>query len=386
MEENRTSQDRGFEQGPIRPPSEAYSLLLRLTRNCPWNHCTFCPVYKSKKFSFRPVDHIIRDIDLIHTYIQGIKATDLPGNSISQEQISNLFNRFEQKDRLAFNAAMNWYAAGMESIFLQDANSLIIKPENLIRILEHIRERFPFAKRITSYARSHTIVRINDRDLEKMARAGLNRIHIGMESGSDRVLARINKGVDKDTHIRAGIKVKQAGMELSEYVMPGLGGIDFSIEHALETASALNHINPEFIRLRTVALIPGTQLSDEAAQKIFEKPTDTMIAKEIRVFLESLNGIDSYIKSDHILNLFETIEGRLPWDKDRMIKVIDDFFDLNPEDQVFYQIGRRLGLFRSLGDMANNTHMDQVRMACEYYGVTPDNVDRVIDELMERFV
>ncbi len=386
MEENRTSPDRGFEQGPIRPPSEAYSLLLRLTRNCPWNHCTFCPVYKSKKFSFRPVDHVIRDIDLIHTYIQGIKATGLPGNVISQEQIANLFNRFEQKDRLAFNAAMNWYAAGMESIFLQDANSLIIKPENLIRILEHIRERFPFAKRITSYARSHTIVRIKDGDLEKMARAGLNRIHIGMESGSDRVLARINKGVDKETHIRAGVKVKQAGMELSEYVMPGLGGIDFSIEHALETASALNHINPEFIRLRTIALIPGTQLSDEAAQKIFEKPTDAMIAKEIRVFLESLNGIDSYIKSDHILNLFETIEGRLPWDKDRMIKVIDDFFGLSPEDQVFYQIGRRLGLFRSPDDMAGHTHMDQVRMACEYYGVTPDNVDRVIDELMERFV
>ncbi|WP_022664338.1 radical SAM protein [Desulfospira joergensenii] len=386
MDKKKKEEYRGFEQGPIRPPSEAYSLLLRLTRNCPWNRCSFCRVYTNKKFSLRPVEHIIMDIDLIHTYIQGISQKFKPGQLPDHNGISDLFNSFETKDRVAFNAAMNWYASGMKSIFLQDANSLILKPTDLIYILEHIRNCFPTAGRITSYARSHTIVRIKDENLELMARAGLNRIHVGMESGSDRVLKRVNKGVDKQTHIKAGLKVKRAGMELSEYVMPGLGGIELSIEHALETASALNSINPDFIRLRTLAVTNGTKLAEEARRGIFEKPTDVMMAKEIRVFLESLNGIDSYIKSDHILNLFETIEGRLPEDKDKMIRVIDRFFDLDPEEQALYQVGRRMGFFRGPEDMEGSPHMDQVKMACRHYGVTPDNVDLVIDELMKRFV
>ncbi len=386
MTNKKKDEYKGFEQGPIRPPSEAYSLLLRLTRNCPWNRCTFCRVYTNRTFSLRSVDNIIRDIDLIHTYIKGISREFTPGGILDQGRISDLFNSFEAKDRVAFNAAMNWYASGMESIFLQDANSLILKPEDLIRILEHIRSCFPKACRITSYARSHTIVRIKDKDLARMAQAGLNRIHVGMESGSDLVLKRINKGVDKKTHIKAGLKVKKAGMELSEYVMPGLGGIDLSVEHALETASALNSINPEFIRLRTLAVTPGTRLADQAGQGLFEKPTDAMMAKEIRMFLESLNGIDSYVKSDHILNLFETIQGKLPQDKDKMIQVIDQFFELSPEDQVLYQVGRRMGFFRGPEDMAQSPHMDQVKMACAHYGVTFDNVDQVIDQLMKRFV
>ena len=386
MDKKKKEEYMGFEQGPIRPPSEASSLLLRLTRNCPWNRCSFCRVYTNRKFSLRPVEHIIRDIDLIHTYIQGIARELTPGKILDHNRIPDLFNSFETRDRVAFNAAMNWYASGMESIFLQDANSLILKPRDLIYILEHIRSCFPQARRITSYARSHTLVRIKDEDLEQMAQAGLNRIHVGMESGSDRVLQLVNKGVTQQTHIKAGLKVKRAGMELSEYIMPGLGGIELSIEHALETASALNSIDPDFIRLRTLAVTDGTRLAQEAQQGLFEKPTDTMMAKEIRTFLESLNGIHSYVKSDHILNLFETIEGKLPRDKEKMIRVIDRFFELDPEEQTLYQVGRRLGFFRGPEDMKNSPHMDQVKMACRHYGVTPDNVDLVIGELMKRFV
>jgi len=151
----------------------------------------------------------------------------------------------------------------MHAIFLQDANSLIVKPDQLIRILRHLRSRFPWVDRITSYARSHTIARISDGNLRQMREAGLNRIHIGLESGSDAVLDRVRKGVDKRTQIKAGQKVKKAGMELSEYVMPGLGGKALSRDHALETADALNRINPDFIRLRTLALPGGIPLADE---------------------------------------------------------------------------------------------------------------------------
>lgn len=377
---------KGFEQGPIRPPSEAYSLLLRVTRNCPWNKCTFCRIYKKKKFSLRPVEHIKKDIDLLHTYIEGMTRVIKQGYPPDHEVINTLFNSFKKKDRIAFNAAMNWYNSGMRSIFLQDANSLIMPAAELVEVLAHIKKCFPDVERITSYARSHTIARIKDEELKRLADEGLNRIHIGLESGSDHVLKYVRKGTDKETHIKAGLKVKEAGMQLSEYYMPGLGGIDYSIDHALESASALNSINPDFIRIRTLAVSKGTPLAEETKIGLFEKPTDVMMAQELRLFLETLEGIDSYIKSDHILNLFETINGKLPEDKDKLIGIVDSFFALDQEDQILYQVGRRMGFFKGPEEMAESPHLESVRQACEMYEVTPDNVDDVIDQLMNRFV
>ncbi len=385
---NRQKKDRyeGFEQGSIRPPSEAYSLLLRLTRNCPWNLCTFCRIYKRQDFSLRSVENIIKDIDLIHTYVDRIRQIIKPGGPVDQKVIHTLYTSFETKDRVAFNAAMDWYASGMESIFLQDANSVIMKPDDLVFVLEHIQKCFPETSRITSYARSHTLARIKENDLERIAQAGLNRVHVGMETGSDKVLKLIRKGVTKETHIRAGLKVKAAGIQLSEYVMPGLGGIDLSIEHAMETASALNSINPDFIRIRTLAVTSGTKLARDGEQGLFEKPSDVMMAQEVRLFLESLHNITSQVKSDHILNLFETINGKLPEDKKRLINIIDSFFDLSEEERVFYQVGRRMGFFRGPEDLEKSSHLDQVKQACNHYGVTSENVDAVINELMKSFV
>jgi hypothetical protein len=334
----------------------------------------------------RSVENIIRDIDLVQTYVERIRQVVNPGGQLDQETINTLYNSFETKDRVAFNATMNWFAAGMESIFLQDANSVIMKPDDLVFLLEYLRHCFPETQRITSYARSHTLARIKDADLERMACAGLNRIHVGMESGSDKVLKRIRKGVSKEIHIRAGLKVKAAGIELSEYVMPGIGGIDLSIENAMETASALNSINPDFIRIRTLAVTNGTPLALACQQGRFEKPSDTMMAKELRLFIETLDSIDSQVKSDHILNLFETINGKLPEDKDRLVRIIDTFFELPEELRVLYQVGRRMGCFKGPEDMENGDRLDQVKQACRHFGITSDNVDIVIDGLMKRFV
>ena len=377
---------QGFEQGPIRPPSEASSLLIRLTRNCPWNRCTFCRVYKKSEFSLRSMENIIKDIDFLYHYVELIKQKVKSEGYIDNTVVNNLFNGLKEKDRIAFNASVNWYASGMKSIFLQDANSMIMKPDDLVFVLEYLKKCFPNIDRVTTYARSHTIVRIKQNDLKRMADAGLNRVHVGMESGSDMVLKKINKGVDKAGQIKAGLKIKKAGMQLSEYVMPGLGGIEYSIEHAMETASALNSINPDFIRIRTLAVTKGTKLADQAKTGDFQKPTDTMMAKELRLFLETLDGIDSYIKSDHMLNLFETINGKMPEDKQKMINIIDRFFELDPDKRALYQVGRRMGFFRGPDEMESSPHLEQVKQAFDHHGITPENVDSVIDDLMKRFI
>ena len=377
---------QGFEQGPIRPPSEAESLLIRITRNCPWNHCTFCPVYKGKKFSLRPATHVKQDIDAVARHIAAIVGMQDAAGQVTRNEIHDYRATLAPADYPAFHAALNWYACGMRSIFLQDGNSLIIPPEELIDILTHLKNRFPMINRITSYARSRTIARISDKDMAAFAAAGLNRIHIGMESGADAVLERVKKGVDKATHIKAGRKVKKAGIELSEYVMPGLGGKDLSEVHALETADALNRINPDFIRLRSLAIPGSVPLYEEYASGKFEKLSDEMTAKEILLFIESLNGITSTIKSDHILNLFQEIEGKLPEDKPRMTGIIKRFLGLDPTSRVRYQVGRRLGLFSRLDDLNDPQLAAKADEVCRRYGITTKNADDVISELMKQFI
>jgi hypothetical protein len=378
--------DHDFEQGPIRPPSEARSLLIRVTRNCPWNHCTFCPVYKGARFSVRPEAHVIDDIDAIHRCLSMLKSLVDASGRIDRQDLDERTKGLAPQERQAFSAALNWYAGGMHAIFLQDANSLVVKPDQLVRILRHLRFRFPWVDRITSYARSHTIARISDGDLLQMRQAGLNRVHIGLESGSDVVLGLVRKGVDKQSQIKAGRKVKKAGMELSEYVMPGLGGKAFSREHAIETADALNQIDPDFIRLRTLAIPRSLPLAVAQGDGRFVKLNDSEMVREIRLFVDHLDGIGSMIVSDHILNLFEEVQGRLPEAKPAILAVLDRFLALPDQDQVRFQVGRRLGLFSRLADINNPKRRAKVDAFCVQYGITPDNVDAMIDEMMTRFI
>lgn len=377
---------KGFEQGPIRPPSEAESLLIRITRNCPWNRCTFCPVYKGADFSLRPLEHVLEDINTIHHYVKRIRESAAVTGKILPADLQKMTAGDDQYDRTALNAALQWASNGMRSIFLQDANSLIIKPGRLIIILTHLQKCFPWVQRVTSYARSHTIARISDENLNLIAAAGLNRIHIGMESGSDKVLAATHKGVDKKSHIIAGLKVKKAGMELSEYVMPGLGGVLLSREHAIETADALNKINPDFIRLRTLAIPKHVELFSKYESGEFRKLSGLEIAGELLTFLEELDGITSTLKSDHILNLFEDLEGKLPQDKDKMVGIVSGFLAMSPADQVIYQVGRRMGMFRGIGDMNDSGRRERIEEICSRNSITPENIDAVIDEMMKRFI
>jgi len=367
----------GFEQGPIRPPSEAASLLLRVTRNCPWNRCTFCSVYKKQKFSLRPVADVIADIDAIHRFVtelqQGGHDPAVSARSVSPD------------DQQAFFVARNWLAEGMESIFLQDADTLVIRPQNLIAILRHIKMRFPQVQRITSYARSDSVARISDENMKEIAAAGLNRIHIGMETASDTILSMIQKGVTKDIHITAGLKAKQAGIELSEYVLTGIGGSQFSREHALETADALNQINPDFIRFRTLHIQDKINLFANSAEYRYQWAPDLVLAEEILLLLERLEGITSTVKSDHSYNLFQEIDGILPNDKGRLLEVLRNFIAMAPADRAMFQLGKRSGYFLRLSDMRIPGRLAQVAEECRKAKISADNVDqRIHDMIQER--
>jgi radical SAM superfamily enzyme YgiQ (UPF0313 family) len=377
----------GFEIGPIRPPSEAESLLLRVTRNCPWNKCKFCTLYNETKFSIRSKEHVIKDIDSVKRWTDLFKAADLVDVHKRNIMINDLKNELNEEQSWAYTSAINWYKSGMKSIFLQDSNSLVVKADDLVAIITHIKRKFFETERITSYARSETVARISDEDMKRIADAGLNRIHIGMESASNTILKLVDKGTTKANQILAGQKVKAAGIELSEYFMPGLGGNEYSALNALETADALNQINPDYIRIRTLVVTDNSRLLEDYKQATFTRTNDTKMIEELLLMIENLNGITStIICSDHILNLLPEADGRLPEDKEKILSILNRYLDLPESEKLIYRIGRRTGTMNSMEDLNHIVKRNHVKDLIKQYDIDDNNVDLVVDVLMKRFI
>lgn len=377
-----------FEQGPIRPPSEAGSLLLRFTRNCPWNQCTFCPVYKGQGFSRRSLEEILGDIDTVAGIIQDLKELSIQlgqGGEVNRRVLNHVLSQpqFTSHQRsVAF-----WHAAGKGTVFIQDANSLLLPTETLVQALQHLYEKVPGVERVTSYARSSTLNRKSLEELERIRRAGLHRIHVGLESGSDIVLKMVRKGCTADDHIGAGRKVIQAGMSLSMYVMPGLGGKQWSEEHALETARVLNAVDPQFIRLRSLRIPSRAPLHEDKVSGRFTPLTDDETVQEIRLLIESLEGIHSTLTSDHIMNLLERVSGTFPHDKASMLSVIDAYLALSDEERLLFRLGRRGGALQSIEELQHpvtRQRLERARMELEKEAGVP--IDQVIDELADRYI
>ncbi len=346
-----------FEMGPIRPPSEATSILIRLTRNCPWNKCAFCPVYKRRKFSRRSVEDIISDIDSISF----IKEMILRQERETGEQVLFGDIRVNGVEDELIRMVMYWYSWGMKSVFLQDADSLVLKTDDIVRVLDHLREKFPSVERITTYARSRTVSRKSLDELKLLRDAGLNRIHIGMESGSDSVLKLIDKGVTSGEQVDAGIKARSAGFELSEYFMPGSGGADYSEENARESARVINMINPDFIRIRSTVPIPGTPLYQLMDEGKWNPLSEMEKVKEIRLFIKNLEGIGSELHSDHIMNLIEDVEGKFPDDKQKILDTIDRFLEMDEDTRESFITGRRTGRVRFLSDFRPDPEIERIK-------------------------
>jgi radical SAM superfamily enzyme YgiQ (UPF0313 family) len=350
------------EMGPIRPPSEGKdrSLLLRVTRNCPWNRCEFCRTYKNKTYSLRSVEEIKADIDTVKALAGEIKATSWRlgfRGDIRQEVVTTFINENPALYSSAYNDpgtverrleslanVVHWLSSGARTVFLQDANAPQIRTAEMVEILNYLKENFPSIERITSYARSKTMARKKPEDLKRLREAGLSRLHIGFESGCDEVLAGVKKGTTAAEHLLAGKKVREAGFELSEYYMPGLGGRKWSQKHAVESAQVLNEIDPDFIRLRTLVPRRGTPLYDRVLAGEFEPLTEDEVVEEIALFLEHLD-CHAYLASDQMCNLLWEVEGQLPGDKAAILNTIHEYLQKPLHERLKIQLERRLSSY-----------------------------------------
>jgi radical SAM superfamily enzyme YgiQ (UPF0313 family) len=379
-----------FEQGPIRPPNEAQSLLLRVTRNCPWNQCLFCPVYKGRRFSLRTVEEIKEDIQRARDIADEIKAQSWrlgQSGSVSNEVVSHIFSSPNYSDSYRSIAAWLYYGTG--ACFLQDADNLVMTADNLVAVLKFLRETFPEITRVTTYSRSRTIVRKSVESLKRIRDAGLDRVHVGLESGYDPILKFMKKGVTATQHIEAGRKVVAAGLELSEYVMPGLGGQTFWREHAVATAQVLNQINPHYIRIRSLRVPSRIPLYQKLQSGEFRMQSDDMLAEEMKLFIETLDGITSVVTSDHIMNLLEEVTGKLPEDKEEMLEVIETYQRLPDSERLIYRVGRRGGAYRSLEDLerdpATYRKIKNLIVDLETKG-GPAEVEKFISGLVDQYI
>lgn len=374
-----------FEIGPIRPPSEAFSLLIRATCNCPWNRCEFCSTYKSKKFQLRPLTEIEQDIATAKAICEGIKAlADKLGYEGQVEQIASSVYVNPHFNSSVRSVAL-WLHHGSKSAFLQDANSLIMRTPDLVQVITLLRKTFPGLVRITSYGRSKTAAKKSLRELQEISAAGLSRLHIGLETGHTPLLAYIQKGATAEDHIDGGCKVVKAGISLSEYVMPGLGGKRFSHGHVEDTARVLNAIGPDFIRLRSLTVREGTELHGSLSSGDFEPLSEDETVAEIGELIQQLECY-SEIKSDHIMNLLPEVEGKLPEDKPRMLAIINRYLEMSPQERLHYRLGRRAGYYQSLEDMENPACRDGVTALLARLDYDDSLIERGVERLKRSFI
>ena len=260
----------------FRPPSEANSLILRLTIGCSHNGCSFCAMYRDVKFRIRPLPEIAALIT---------QATALYPDA--------------------------------RRIFLADGNALVLPNEQLLCIIDLLHQNFPKLSRITCYGGPKDILKKTAAELRDLKQAGLQIIYLGIESGDDQVLTNVNKGVTSQEMITAGRKVLDAGIKLSAMVILGLGGKEHTEEHALHTAKVINAIRPTMLSTLTLMLHEGTPLRNSADCKKFIPLSPYEYLLELQKMMEYIN-INStspcIFRSNHVSNLLP-LAGNLPRDK-----------------------------------------------------------------------
>jgi radical SAM superfamily enzyme YgiQ (UPF0313 family) len=351
-----------FEVGMFRPPSEggSYSLLLRFTRNCPWNKCTFCGMYKHEKFSLRTVEEIKGDIDSIAGLIKDIQSLSWELRYDGQINRDVIIAMIEKEPELnisqGFVMILNWLSSGGKTAFLQDGNSLMMATDKLVDVLKYLRSTFPSLERCTTYARSKTLSRKSQEELTGIRKAGLDRLHVGIETGDDALLKKTKKGVTGEEHVDGGRKAIKAGFQLSEYWMPGLGGKEDWENHAKNTALVLNGINPHYIRSRPFSPWAGTPIHDdyEKGKLTLLSPREKLI--ELKLMIETLD-VTSKVCFDHAGNDWVNRNGQLlftqsyegykfPEEKPRVLELIEEGVEAQEGRTALHCLRERLRVVR----------------------------------------
>ena len=266
-----------------RPPSEARSLILQLIIGCARNTCTFCNMYKDKRFRVRDLNEVVVDMQL----------------------------------------AKQYYRYPLERVFLADGDALIVKTDDLLYILEKIHEILPSVKRITAYGAPRDVLAKSQEELECLRKAGLDMVYMGAESGSDRVLAAVKKQATYAEIVEAGLKLKAAGLRDSITLISGLGGIEHLEEHAIESAKLISAIKPEYASLLTLMLEPGAPLyEDWCAGKFQPLEGPDAIFREMRLFLENIDSEGTIFRANHASN-YVPLAGTFNQDIPLLLEQID---------------------------------------------------------------
>lgn len=270
-----------YEGMVYRPPSEARSLIIQVTIGCSHNKCTFCSMYKDKKFRIRPIKEILEDIHIAKKYYTGV-----------------------------------------EKVFLADGDALILKTEQLEVILKEIKKTFPKCKRVGIYATTKDILNKSKEDLALLKSLGLKIVYLGIESGAQSILDDIKKEVSVEETIQAGVKIKESGMDLSVMIISGLGGREKMQEHALESAKLINKIDPQYLSLLTLMVEQNTELYQMVRKKEFKLLDPKEVMQETKIFVENLELTNCVFRSNHASN-YVALAGVLGSDKQEILNTID---------------------------------------------------------------
>ena len=266
-----------------RPPGEWKSYLLQCTIGCSNNQCTFCGMYKEKKFRIRPTEEILEDIDMARAY----------------------------------------YGPGLQRVFLMDGDAIIIKTEDLLRILRKLYDTFPALEKVTLYAGPRSTLSKTPEELKALHDAGLSRAYLGVESGSDAVLKFIHKGVNAQQMLQAGQRLVEAGIDLWVTIILGITGEggDWK-EHILSTAKIINEMKPRHLSAMTFAPAKGTPLGDDVLAGRFKVYGPDHILEECRLLIEHLDVDPLHFTSNHASN-YLPLKGSLPQDREKFLSLID---------------------------------------------------------------
>eukprot|EP00906_Rhabdomonas_costata_P010488 RCo014717 len=377
-----------FELVSVKPPTENASIAFRMTRGCYWMKCKYCgldKLYDEAKFTKRSWEEVKADIDRAKRIVQLLEPYADRGG-ISQAQFETLLADIRQarlKAGLPFSEdpppppavespdllwlvqcfkmhatteaavrhVLGWLLHGGRTAFLGDSDCMVVEPAVLLQTLQYLRSQLPTIERVTIYGKTRVCARGRTvEELTQYHKAGLDRVHFGVESGSDEVLRFHSKGASRADHAEAGRKINLSGLSCGTYVMPGLGGRRWSTVHARETAAVVNEMEPKFVRLRSLIVFPETRLAQAVASGEFEEGSEEQLVQEIRTLVERID-VETQLVSDSAGNLL-ALNGTLPLDRAYLLREIDEYLEKSPRERlVFNFISRYQSFVGQYGDI-----------------------------------